>query len=232
MSDDETPTARTAPPRKPTPQYEWQKARLKTPARKAPAGCILTRGYGPDGSYSLYLPTANAKRSIEFRGGKPQIVVVDAACQKIPAVNAAREWLLRCAARALPLAEILADVALVNYSAALLAVNYRLSDDDLGMLHSGGMWREPILKHAMGGEGAVEALRAIRPERIREIAMQAEGALTDAVLASEIAPSPLVSGVPVEPADSATVAAVAEIVAAGETLDDERAPDEFDPTDL
>lgn len=166
-----------------SPEYEWQKARLKTSDRRAPAGCLLTRGYGPTGEYSLYLPSPRIERRITFVDGSPTVALVG-SCLEIPEIKAARDSVMECAAKRMTLAQIFADVILIKYSAALLTLNYALTDDDLSLLHSGRRWYEPIIRHALGGEDAIDALRQLDAAALTEMWIESERALTVATAAA------------------------------------------------
>lgn len=178
------------------------------------------RGFGLQGNYSLYVPSPISERKINFKKGKPTIEIVG-TCLEIPLVLEARNKVLACVARRFPLAELFADLVLVEYSAAVLNVNYKLCDDDLTMLHAGRAWREPMIVHAVGGVDAIKALREMSPERISQIIFESDKALETATMLSAS-----LGVIPQMPVFSVESKEVAEIVAAGETLDD------FDPTNL
>jgi len=205
-------------------EFQWQKARLKG----TPVGGLMTRGYGPGGAYSLYLPSPRVQRKIEFRDGAANVVETG-TCLDDPTIRAARDAVLK--SQGLKdksrledfLAALSADVDLARYSAVCLAVFYNLSDDDLTMLHSGSHWQVPLIRHALGGDDAVEALNRLSPETVQRIRAETENRLTMATLAG----APQVRRVPVE-TDAGVLAEVAAVVSAGETVEG----DSFDPTDL
>jgi hypothetical protein len=195
-------------------EFKWQKSRLKGP----PKGGLMTRGYGPGGAYSLFLPSPRVTRKVEFHSGAATIIETG-TCLDNPAIRAARDDVLKSQGlQDKPrieefLTALSADLALARYSAVCLAMFYNLSDDDLTLLHSGSHWQIPLLRHALGGEDAVDALNRLSPETTQRIRLDSERRYTALQLRTD--------GVPVE-TDAAVLDEVAAVIAAGE----------FDPTDL
>jgi hypothetical protein len=195
--------------RKTSSQYQWQKQRLRPESERIP-GASLVSGYGPDGSYSLYLPSPKAERKFVFKGGKPTLEIVG-SCLDIPEIQALRNRVLRGGSASPSVSAILfVDAALIEYSAALLRLNYVLNDDDLTFIHSGRKWFEPLIQHALGGADAVKALASISRDRILAVETNAQNRLNSALR---------LAGGPLPEADVETVAEVAGIVAAGETVE-------------
>jgi hypothetical protein len=197
----------------PPPEYTWQKERLKPD--RLPGAAMSGQIYGPNGEYSLFLPPSHSHRTIQFVGGKPDAISV-ASCFDIPEIAAARESVLRSTnLRGIKRIEdfLLAaqsDITVARYSALLLATQYHLSDDDLTMLHKGDHWQMPIMRHAIGGDKAVNVWRGIPATVIGQISLDAEQRLTAAILARDSVS--LIAADPVE-------TAVAQIVAQGELVD-------------
>jgi hypothetical protein len=198
----------------PPPEYTWQKERLKSD--RLPGAAMSGQIYGPGGEYSLFLPPAHSHRTIQFIGGKPNTVSV-ASCFDIPEIAAARESVLRSTnLRGIKRIEdfLLAAQAIryrrSRYSALLLATQYHLSDEDLTMLHKGDHWQMPLVRHALGGDKAVNVWRGIPATVIGQISLDAEQRLTAAILARDSVS--LIAADPVE-------TAVAQIVAQGELVD-------------
>lgn len=120
----------------------------------------IVHNFGPANDISLMLPSPKVEKVWRFVDGNPVAelrgVLVD---EKIVEL---REMVLRSCQTAYTADRsgfMTADFSLLLYSAELIRRVYEVSDDDLTMLHSGRGWLEAMLRHAMGGEDAVEMLR-------------------------------------------------------------------------
>lgn len=137
--------------------YQWQKERLL--AKRYP-GAGLVKGYGLTGEYSLYLPSPNVSRRFIFRNGKPEMEN-ESSCFDLPHILELRNRVLSGTPGKNPLCIIYVDSCLVEYSAALLATQYKFTDDELTMLHSGTKWHDPLIGHALGGKDVIETIGSL-----------------------------------------------------------------------
>ncbi len=137
--------------------FAWIKAKWRTGVD--PKGSTPVRGFGPKGEYTLWLPSTEAKRVIEFKSGKAEFQIVGKTAND-EELNKLRMDIIKSysAISIGGMAYLPIDSHLLNYSASLILRNYDMSDEDLTMLHTGTNWVEPICIHALGGEESRNAL--------------------------------------------------------------------------
>jgi hypothetical protein len=118
-------------------------------------------GLGPDGQYCLWAPSPKVESKIVFSNGRPQQRVI--RCQLPVRVNRLRDEVL---ASMTPMGDgrLSVDMRVIEYAAAILLLNYRLSDDELGMLLDGTTWHAAVVEHLMGGPEVVARLSELAPE--------------------------------------------------------------------
>jgi hypothetical protein len=135
-------------------EFTWQKERRRADT----AGGVAVRGFGPVGSYTLWLPTPEVSRRVKFVGGKPTMEIVQAA--------GFDEELQRLRDHVVKSIETVALIAggrvvlrfplmLLQYASALIVRHYNVTDAELEMLLPivGEMpWVDQIVTHAIGGE--------------------------------------------------------------------------------
>lgn len=131
-------------------EYSWQKERRK-PEFASGANLEPVGKYGPAGSHTLWLPSSKVSRKRVFRDGVPQIVPVSAMLDDTELMQMRHDVLKKCRTINDPIPILLADLILLEYSAALVRRVYSVTDEDLEFIHSGNGWMEPIFIHAMGG---------------------------------------------------------------------------------
>lgn len=218
------------PVRQKLPQTLWHESHLKPPEERFAGssfsgGCAeKATGYGPDNTYSLLLPSPRVTRSIKFIDGKAT-VQQSGDLLSIPEIVELRDRVLKIGSASVSptLSEIaFPDTTLAEYSAALLRLNYNLTDDDLTFLHSGKVWMETLITHALGGKEARDNYRNLDTSQIARAAVDAEQLITSAMIANEDRPQ-LPSGF-VE-GDAEDYAAIEDALAASDL-----AGDDFDIT--
>jgi hypothetical protein len=133
------------------PEYLWHKDHLRA---DAPDGCKPVKGFGPGGTYTLWLPSPVVSRARKFVDGKPVITEFGALCDDAELTRLRNQVIKTTRTEAHPVLRLFADVVLLEYSAGLILRCYDVTDDDLNMLHSGNAWIEPIAVHAIGGAEA------------------------------------------------------------------------------
>jgi hypothetical protein len=142
--------------------FDWHKARL-LPEAERPGGAAFVKGYGPNGEYTLLLPSPKIQRRIAFKDGAATVEFADTILKR-PDIMALREKVLAGNVKIDVPSIIWADASLAEYSAALLLTQYRLTDDELTMLHSGEKWKDELVRHALGGDDVVEAMANLNPD--------------------------------------------------------------------
>jgi hypothetical protein len=125
------------------------------------AGGTPVSGFGPRGTYTLYLPPHRPEPRVVFRDGLPHVHELPAAGD-VPEVREARDAVLASWAEgSASLSVIVPAVAFHAYTAAIIRVNYDLGDEELTLLLSHGTrWHADVLRHLIGGERFIETLAA------------------------------------------------------------------------
>jgi hypothetical protein len=151
-------------------EYDWQKERRIDPRR---ANRCPVQGFGPAAKHTLWLLSPIVGRRTRFVGGKPKIEVIGDATQD-PELNRLRDLVMMRTLPADPKSDLLkcvvsVDLSIFEYAAYLIAMDYRVTDDDLEFLlpaERNAKWINSVLVHAAGGKDAIVALARIDPESL------------------------------------------------------------------
>lgn len=124
------------------------------------------RGFGPGGSYTLYLPDPAPTRRVLFRDGEAVQVLTDGALGR-PEVAALRDALLDTMRPGAMLQVHFAALAFLRYTTALLTLNYDLTDEELtALLTPDGAWQKEVVRHVLGGPDVIEAYTRLAPRPV------------------------------------------------------------------
>jgi len=147
------------PDRASTDPAEWQLARQLTTFRPE----YPMSGFGPNGGHTLYATNPKPSTRMVFRGGKP-VMEESRGCLDTPEIRALRDGVI-ASLRAVGADRIEVSTALCEYTAAVLRMNYDLSDDDLTLLMGHGTkWVKAAVCHVCGGDDLIEAMANIAPD--------------------------------------------------------------------
>lgn len=141
-------------------------AQFQAKRRRPDAPAVLTvpiRGFGPEGDFTLFVPSPKTEVRTVFENGVPARRVVE-GCLSDPRVVELRDKVILSMQSVGP-GRLSVDFLFLEYTAAVLKVVYDLSDADLGFLLSGSKWHREMIAHALGGDGIISALSAIVPVR-------------------------------------------------------------------
>lgn len=133
--------------------YQWQADRRKADSTGQPVV-----GFGPRGSYTLWLPDPKPTTRVVIRDGDPTAVQVPGALDD-PKVVALRDRIL-FGFREVGPGVLAVPIELIRYASAVIRINYNVTDDDLTMLLCSEPtmpWGEAMFIHALGGEGVLSA---------------------------------------------------------------------------
>lgn len=189
MPDDE----KDSPPAE-TP-YLWQKKRVR-PGRAEYLVCPWT-GFGPMGENTLFVPSATIERRIRFSGGRPSTYLSAPLFADHPELEGIRRKFLATFETDPLLETARGDLSFYDYAAAVLGLNYALTDPDLEYLfcHSSA-WHQDVMNHLLGGREAVEILAEIAPRTLSYFAPR--GVPAD-LYAREVGPVPPPEPIPIPP---------------------------------
>jgi hypothetical protein len=151
--------------------YKWQKEKRRPGV--SVIGKIPVTGFGSDGLNTLWLLSPICTRRYKFRNGKPYLDEITSEI-KDPAIVLLRAKVIGSIKTRFEgdRAFLSADIAIMEYAAALILHDYDMTDADLEMLLPGNpdsAWFKSMCVHACGGEDAIETLGKINPEALRDI---------------------------------------------------------------
>src|SRR5262245_7528062 len=110
--------------------FQWQDQRK----RKDGPHNVFLRGYGDRGDFQFSVASPVATHRYEFKNGEPTRVMVPSVLDDPKISDARKRIIVSLAAADNSPAKVMIDVALAEYSAALLLLSYKLSDEELEML--------------------------------------------------------------------------------------------------
>lgn len=156
--------------------YEWQKQRRREGV--AMQGKIPVSGFGVDGTYTLWLLSPAIVRKVKFKNGKP-VVETFGDCVTDPKLLVLRNAVVTSikstddGVRGI----LTADLRVMEYGAALILNDYKMTDDELEMLMPSGIgandkWITSLCTHAVGGQDSIDAMSRINPVALRGIIEQ------------------------------------------------------------
>lgn len=145
-------------------EYTWQQDRRRTDF----GGGVPVQGFGPGGTYTLWLRPAESGKRYTFKGGRAQ-VHTDAGAAADPQLAALRDQVVRSFASAGDPGWLQVDVAFLDYAAAVLRQNYDLTDADLDLLLDGTGWQDALVRHVLGADDIIERLYTFGPDLIERV---------------------------------------------------------------
>jgi hypothetical protein len=129
----------------PEDAFAWHLARRR---QDAPEG-LPVRGFGPGGSFTLWLPNPELTQKMEFKDGRAVVSTVAPASD--PALLDKRKHALLTLRTEAGI--LYGTTAVLDYAALLIQRSYNVTDDDLNMLLlSGNKWHQGIILNMIGGE--------------------------------------------------------------------------------
>lgn len=158
------------------------------------------------GPMTLWLPHPKAgERTVVIKGGKPIVEISPGIYE--PHILELRDNVIQSAsARGAGLLQV--DVAFMEYTIAVLGMNYRFDDQDLTLLLGGDTWQEPMMAHLLGGVDAVRMLSRLSRQLVEDDddgSAALSLAATPATVPAEPATAPLIPHEPNRDESSASV---------------------------
>ncbi len=142
--------------------FEWQDSRRREDGHFD----FPVQGFA-NGNMTLWLPSPAVNTRWIWRNGEPVKKIIE-SCMTRPEIVAVRDEVFKSARRNSLSGVCSIDVNFMKYTAAVIAINYNMSDDDLTDLLGGTRWHQQMFLHVTGGDDALEALQRINPRVLVE----------------------------------------------------------------
>lgn len=152
--------------------YEWQKSRRKPDGHFD----MPVTGFG-EGGHTLWLPSPKTESRLRFVDGQPERVH-DESCLNTLEIRRLRDLTIK--SFAMGPTGLLLDLSFIQYTVAVLRINYKLNDDDLAFLLNGAKWHTGMISHLLGGDDTVESLCNKAPAVIERLYGNRNPPTTDA----------------------------------------------------
>ena len=149
-------------------EFQWAAQRQRADFR----GGAAVQGFGPEGRHTLFLPPAQAGKRYVFRGGRA-VPVMDPGLAGMAQLLDVRARVLQSFAATESPGWLSVDIAFLDYAAAVLRVNYDLTDADLEFLLQGTRWHTAVVQHVLGGDDTVAVLASLNPDLVDRMATAA-----------------------------------------------------------
>jgi hypothetical protein len=146
----------------PLSPFQWQLKRQRPGFRQE----FPVSGLGPTGGYTLWSVNPAGGTKLVIRNGRPTTIELADALSE-PAIRRLRDAIIASLDADHVEERVSVSVKVYEYAAAVLRLNYDLSDDDLTfLLTNSTRWIKDIIHHACGGTDIIEQMCSLSPRML------------------------------------------------------------------
>jgi hypothetical protein len=146
----------------PLSPYDWQVERQRPDFRPE----FPISGFGPSGGYTLWSVNPAGGSKLVIRNGRPTHIEVPHVLST-PAIRDLRNALIASLDADRIEDRISVSTKVYEYAAAILLLNYNLTDEDLTfLLADSTRWIKDVIHHACGGPDIIDQMCALSPHML------------------------------------------------------------------